>query len=50
MQLPKERVRVLTDDVGGAFGLKTGPYPEYIAQLVGPEKNRATDPLDVGPF
>src|ERR1700678_530969 len=38
MQLPKERVRVLTDDVGGAFGLKTGPYPEYIAQLVGAKK------------
>jgi carbon-monoxide dehydrogenase large subunit len=35
MQIPKERVRVLTDDVGGAFGLKTGPYPEYIAQMVG---------------
>src|ERR1700733_11635767 len=38
MQLPKEGVRVLTDDVGGAFGLKTGPYPEYIAQLVGAKK------------
>ena len=38
MQLPKERVRVLTDDVGGAFGLKTGPYPEYIAQMVGAKK------------
>jgi carbon-monoxide dehydrogenase large subunit len=35
LQIPKERVRVLTDDVGGAFGLKTGPYPEYIAQLLG---------------
>jgi carbon-monoxide dehydrogenase large subunit len=33
MQVPKERLRVLTDDVGGAFGLKTGPYPEYVAQL-----------------
>ena len=38
MQVPKERVRVLTDDVGGAFGLKTGPYPEYIAQMVGAKK------------
>jgi aerobic carbon-monoxide dehydrogenase large subunit len=35
MQLPKERLRILTDDVGGAFGLKTGPYPEYIALLLG---------------
>ncbi len=38
MQIPKERLRVLTDDVGGAFGLKTGPYPEYIAQLVAAKK------------
>ena len=38
MQLPKEHVRILTDDVGGAFGLKTGPYPEYIALMVGAKK------------
>ena len=38
MQVPKERLRVLTDDVGGAFGLKTGPYPEYIALLVAAKK------------
>jgi len=38
MKLPKERLRVLTDDVGGAFGLKTGPYPEYVAQLVAAKK------------
>ena len=35
MNVPKERMRVLTDDVGGAFGLKTGAYPEYIAMMVG---------------
>jgi carbon-monoxide dehydrogenase large subunit len=35
MNLPKERLRVITEDVGGAFGLKTGAYPEYIALLVG---------------
>jgi aerobic carbon-monoxide dehydrogenase large subunit len=29
----KERLRVITEDVGGAFGLKTGPYPEYLAIL-----------------
>jgi aerobic carbon-monoxide dehydrogenase large subunit len=38
MEIPKDRLRVLTDDVGGAFGLKTGPYPEYIAQLVAAKK------------
>ena len=28
---PKPKLRVITEDVGGAFGLKTGAYPEYIA-------------------
>jgi len=32
--VPNDRLRVLTEDVGGAFGLKTGPYPEYLAVLV----------------
>jgi aerobic carbon-monoxide dehydrogenase large subunit len=35
MNIPKERLRVITEDVGGAFGLKTGAFPEYIALLVG---------------
>ena len=26
---------MLTEDVGGAFGLKTGAYPEYLATMVG---------------
>ena len=34
----KERLRVTTEDVGGAFGLKTGPYPEYLAILVAARK------------
>jgi carbon-monoxide dehydrogenase large subunit len=38
MKLPKERVHVITEDVGGAFGLKTGAYPENIALLVGAKK------------
>jgi carbon-monoxide dehydrogenase large subunit len=28
-----ERLRVLSGDVGGAFGMKTPPYPEYVALL-----------------
>jgi aerobic carbon-monoxide dehydrogenase large subunit len=32
--VPNRRLRVTTDDVGGAFGLKTGPYSEYLAILV----------------
>src|SRR6185312_4902843 len=35
MGIPNAKIRVTTDEVGGAFGLKTGPYPEYIAMLVG---------------
>ena len=34
MGLKREQLRVVTEDVGGAFGLKTGPYPEYPALLV----------------
>jgi carbon-monoxide dehydrogenase large subunit len=38
MSWPKEKLRVITEDVGGAFGLKTGAYPENIALLVGAKK------------
>jgi carbon-monoxide dehydrogenase large subunit len=38
MGWPKEKLRVITEDVGGAFGLKTSAYPEYIALLVGAKK------------
>lgn len=34
MDVGNERIRVVTEDVGGAFGLKTSPYPEYLAILV----------------
>jgi len=36
--VPNQRLRVITEDVGGAFGLKTGPYPEYVAVLVAARK------------
>jgi len=36
--VPNQRLRVVTEDVGGAFGLKTGPYPEYFAILVAARK------------
>ena len=38
MGIPPAKIRVTTEEVGGAFGLKTGPYPEYIAILVGAKK------------
>ena len=34
MTLPPERLRLVTDDVGGAFGMKTAAYAEYVALLV----------------
>ncbi len=36
--LGHSRLRVITDDVGGGFGLKGGTYPEYFALLVGAKK------------
>jgi carbon-monoxide dehydrogenase large subunit len=32
--LPPARLRVISEDVGGGFGMKSGPYPEYVAVLV----------------
>ncbi|HVY57925.1 MAG TPA: xanthine dehydrogenase family protein molybdopterin-binding subunit [Xanthobacteraceae bacterium] len=34
MGWPRERLRVVSEDVGGAFGMKTPVYPEYPALLV----------------
>jgi aerobic carbon-monoxide dehydrogenase large subunit len=36
--VPDEKVRVITEDVGGAFGMKTTVYPEYVAVLVAAKK------------
>jgi carbon-monoxide dehydrogenase large subunit len=34
LNVPAEKLRVISQDVGGAFGMKTPAYPEYIALLV----------------
>jgi carbon-monoxide dehydrogenase large subunit len=34
MGLPREKLRVISEDVGGAFGMKTPAYPEYPCLLV----------------
>jgi aerobic carbon-monoxide dehydrogenase large subunit len=31
--VPTEQVRILTGNVGGSFGMKASPYPEYVAVL-----------------
>ncbi|MFN3688314.1 xanthine dehydrogenase family protein molybdopterin-binding subunit [Salinarimonas sp.] len=33
LRVPPERIRVLTDRVGGSFGMKLAVYPEYVACL-----------------
>ncbi|HWV52116.1 xanthine dehydrogenase family protein molybdopterin-binding subunit [Pseudorhodoplanes sp.] len=38
MGIEKQALRVLTDDVGGAFGLKSGAYPEYPVLLAAAKK------------
>ncbi len=32
-KIPEHKVRVVTGDIGGRFGMKTGSYPEYLACL-----------------
>jgi len=34
LKVPKEKLRIVTGDVGGGFGMKTPPYPEYVALLL----------------
>jgi carbon-monoxide dehydrogenase large subunit len=38
MGIDKQNLRVLTEDVGGAFGLKSGAYPEYPVLLAAAKK------------
>ena len=49
MNVPKETLRVITEDVGGAFGMKTGAYPEYIAHARRRQDRQAAGALDVEP-
>jgi carbon-monoxide dehydrogenase large subunit len=34
LNIPRENLRIRTYDVGGSFGMKSSPYPEYVAALV----------------
>jgi aerobic carbon-monoxide dehydrogenase large subunit len=38
MGVPNDKIRVITEDIGGAFGMKTPVYPEYAAVLVAAKK------------
>ena len=47
MNLPKERIRILTDDVGGAFGIKNRRLSREHRALGRRQEIRPADPLDV---
>ncbi len=47
MGIKREQLRVFSEDVGGAFGMKTPAYPEYVALLVAARAHRAAGALDV---
>ena len=36
--IPRDKMHCHTHSVGGSFGMKSSPYPEYIASLVGAKK------------
>ena len=38
LDIPKDKLRVITADVGGGFGMKSGPFPEYAAVAVAARK------------
>ncbi len=38
LKIPNEKLRVVTNDVGGGFGTKAGPYREYALALVAAER------------
>jgi len=38
LKIPNEKLRVVTNDVGGGFGTKAGPYREYALALVAAKK------------
>ena len=40
LRIPREKIRTRTYDVGGSFGMKSAPYPEYVAALVAAKTTR----------
>ncbi len=46
----RSKLRVITEDVGGAFGMKSAAYPEYPVLLVAARAARPAGALDGGPL
>ena len=46
LNAPPEKVRVLTGNVGGSFGMKATPYPEYVCILHARENARPAGEMD----
>lgn len=38
LELPENQIRVVVPEVGGAFGIKSGLYPEYLVVIVAAQK------------
>ena len=49
MNLPPDKMRVVTPDVGGGFGTKFFPYREYALAAVAAERVRAPGQMDMRP-
>ena len=50
MNIKPEELRILTDDLGGAFGMKGWCYPEYVADAACRARARKADPLGLDPL
>lgn len=40
LKLPENQIRVIVPEVGGAFGIKSGHYPEYLVVILAAQKLR----------
>ena len=45
---PGNRIRVVAPDVGGGFGLKEAPFPEYVLAMIGAKRHRPAGAVDGG--
>ena len=38
LRIPQDKVRVISQDVGGGFGMRGQTYPEYVALALAPRR------------
>ena len=49
LRVPQSHVRVVTADVGGSFGMRTGVYPELVLVLWAAKRLNESGPVQRGP-